>query len=180
MSRTLVRDDIPCVLPVNFLSFLKHSRMENIGIGLFVLIIGSAAIIAAIYSRKLHKRIDSWVRTPGKITKKWVDLKSISNSSRTQTHQVYVEYSYRVNDKGYIGNNHYAMELNRGAITVSESKAKKEVEEMPDDAMVYYDPYNPEDSFINKGKSHFVLIFALGIVLTFIGLITLLVGIFGV
>ena len=137
--------------------------------------IGAGAIYAAQFIAKNRKKTSKWARTEGKLIWKKIDFKKLSSATRAN-YRIYLEYEYSFQGKVYTGNNYYAIELEKGEHSFLEYQAKKELDRIPENLMVYVNPSDPTESFIIKEGSFFIWVcYLMGIPAIIAGIIILLI-----
>lgn len=145
--------------------------MEQYIISIFLIIIGGVATFMGIKLMRFRIRLSNWKETSGKILHKRVDEKEILPGADLDNFRIYLSYEYQVNGNNFIGNRYNAIELLGGETASLKRIANKEIEKLPEEITVYYDPQKPSDSFVNP-ISFFSLFISL-----FIGIPFLLAGI---
>jgi hypothetical protein len=149
--------------------------VQSVIIGIFLLLIGAVAVYMGHKLLALRKLVRSFLPVKGKLIKKWVAEKTLASATEPgNTHCVNVNYQFEVNGESYQGDNFYAEEILSGERSMSPKQAQKKIDLIPEQLTVYYNPINPEQSYIYKSGSMAILVLVLGYCFAFGGLIQLL------
>lgn len=144
--------------------------MKNILIIVFLLLLGITTLYAGIKMRVSKYNLDAWQKTKGTILEKRVDKKQLASGSSRANFRVYVTYEYVVNDKTYQSNIYNAIELSKGEIASLENMAVKEMNELPTEVTVYYNPENAMEAYLYNQSSAFSWVaIVVGVLMMLIG-----------
>lgn len=145
--------------------------MEHYIISIFLIIIGSVATLMGIKLFRFRIKLSNWINTKARVLHKKVDEREILPGTELANFRTFITYEYKVDGDKHIGNRYNAIELLGGESASLKKMALKEVQKLPDEITVYYNPENPNEAFVNP-----IGIFSL-IISLFIGIPFLLAGI---
>lgn len=136
----------------------------------FLLVFGIATLCVGWSLRRSSTRGGDWPTTTAKILDRHME-----NAGKVQLFYPVVTYSYAIEGKTYTNDRVYAA----GRIDSRQPTVQKLLDGLPDPVPIFYDPDDPQDSYILGTSSwmHWIL-FALGGIVTLVGLGRLL-GVFG-
>ncbi len=131
---------------------------------LFIVLLGSAMLIAAIISLRRAKNTEFWRYTSGKILRSEIETiqRNTINNRNEIVYAPKIIYSYEVDEKEYVSNrikimNDYSSNSPK-AVQKIISKYRRD-----SDVVIYYNPRKPEKSVLEKGISkniYILLIFS--------------------
>jgi hypothetical protein len=149
--------------------------VQSVIIGIFLLLIGAVAVYMGHKLLALRKLVRSFLPVKGILIKKWVAEKKLASATEpSNTHCVNVNYQFEVDGVSYQGDNFYAEEILSGERSMSPKQAQNKIDLIPEQVTVYYNPANPEESYIYNSGSIALLVLVLGYSFVFGGLIQLL------
>jgi Na+-transporting NADH:ubiquinone oxidoreductase subunit NqrC len=122
---------------------------KTILILIFLILVSGFVVYGVIIHLQQRQRTSKFLSTQGQMTKVWVDFKKIASSAGPSSqYRVYGNYSYILNETEYKGTNIYSIELFEGEISMSKADALKIANGLPTEITVYYNPENPQESFL--------------------------------
>jgi hypothetical protein len=128
----------------------------------FLLVFGIATLCVGWSLRHASTRGNDWPSTTAKILDRHME-----NAGKVQLFYPVVKYSYTIGGKAYTNDRVYAA----GRIDSRAPTVQKLLDELPDPVPIFYDPDDPQDSYILRTSAwmHWIL-FALGGITTLVGL----------
>lgn len=143
-----------------------------------IFFIGFFCLILCSYFFYKSRKTNSWSSTIGEVMSSEVECSGYIGDDGNRSFKAKVVYQYFVEGKGYISKRVFYGDriekpFSKKALRIS-GKYKK-----GDEVMVYYDPFCPKDSVIEKGTKIIVLeLFILGCIFLFFGVVIMKYNLF--
>ncbi|MHA2244879.1 MAG: DUF3592 domain-containing protein [Candidatus Hodarchaeales archaeon] len=144
----------------------------DIGLGVLLLVVGSALLLAAIDRIKLGKASKTWPAVKGTILHSGVVSRLYRGEEwQLALYRTVIRYMYEVNGKEYKSGS-INTTPDWWAWAFGSPGARKKVAKYPQDKTVdvYYNPQSPEKAFLEPGVPHFSYYFS------FLGVIALIIS----